>query len=60
MISPSPFKPVGDMTSDDLERLCELGAGNGGSVVKVKHKQTGIVMAQKVNFSNQLNLTLLM
>lgn len=48
VISPSPFKPVGDMTSDDLERLCELGAGNGGSVVKVKHKQTGIVMAQKL------------
>ena len=39
---------VGELNAEELERLGELGHGNGGAVVKVRHKPSGIVMARKV------------
>lgn len=39
---------VDGLTSDQFEKLGELGAGNGGVVLRVCHKPTGIVMAQKL------------
>jgi hypothetical protein len=41
---------IGDLTNDDLTVEGELGAGNGGVVLKVRHKKTGTVMAKKVLF----------
>jgi len=40
------FRP--DWRSEDLELLKDLGAGNGGSVSKVRHTGLNIVMAQKI------------
>jgi mitogen-activated protein kinase kinase len=37
-----------DLRSEDLQVLRELGAGNGGTVSKVRHASTGVVMARKV------------
>ena len=39
---------VGELNGEDLEKLGELGAGNGGVVNKVLHKPTSQVMARKV------------
>lgn len=39
---------VGELNDDDFEKLGELGAGNGGVVMKVKHKPSGLIMARKV------------
>jgi mitogen-activated protein kinase kinase 1 len=40
---------VGELTQEnDFEKLGELGAGNGGVVMKVIHKPSGIIMARKV------------
>lgn len=39
---------VGELKDDDFDRICELGAGNGGVVKKVRHRPTGLVMARKV------------
>lgn len=39
-----------DLRSEDLVVLKELGAGNGGTVSKVKHASTKVVMARKVRF----------
>ena len=39
---------AGDLNAEDFEKLGELGAGNGGVVIKVKHKPTGLIMARKV------------
>ena len=40
---------VGDLTTEEqLEKLGDLGAGNGGVVTKVRHRPTGITMARKV------------
>ncbi|KAK3098082.1 hypothetical protein FSP39_015952 [Pinctada imbricata] len=40
---------VGELTQEnDFEKLGELGAGNGGVVMKVKHKPSGIIMARKL------------
>lgn len=40
---------VGDLTSEEqLEKLGELGVGNGGIVAKVRHKPTNVIMARKV------------
>lgn len=42
---------MGELTSDDhFEKLGELGAGNGGVVVKVLHKPSSLIMARKVSF----------
>ncbi|KAJ5219833.1 hypothetical protein N7468_009037 [Penicillium chermesinum] len=37
-----------DLRSEDLVMLKELGAGNGGTVSKVKHASTNVVMARKI------------
>ena len=37
-----------DLKKDDLVVLRELGAGNGGTVSKVMHPATKIIMARKV------------
>lgn len=39
----------GELNGDDLEKLEELGAGNGGVVTKVKHKPSNLIMARKVS-----------
>lgn len=41
-------KILHDLVDDDFEKLGDLGAGNGGVVLKVRHKPTGLVMARKV------------
>ncbi|KAF4532841.1 hypothetical protein B566_EDAN014798 [Ephemera danica] len=38
----------GDLTDEDFEKLGELGAGNGGVVMKVRHKPSGLIMARKL------------
>jgi len=38
----------GELRDDDFERIQELGAGNGGVVLKVKHKPTNLIMARKL------------
>lgn len=35
---------------DDLTTICELGSGTCGQVYKMKHNQTGYMMAVKVSF----------
>lgn len=37
-----------DLKTDELVVLRELGAGNGGTVSKVMHPATRVVMARKV------------
>ena len=39
---------VGELKDDDFHHICELGAGNGGVVNKVRHKPSRLVMARKV------------
>jgi hypothetical protein len=39
-----------DLRSEDLVTLKEVGAGNGGTVAKVMHATTKVVMARKVGF----------
>ncbi|XP_028411798.1 dual specificity mitogen-activated protein kinase kinase 1-like [Dendronephthya gigantea] len=41
-------RKIGDLNTDDFEKLDELGAGNGGVVTKVLHKPTGLIMARKL------------
>jgi mitogen-activated protein kinase kinase len=43
-----------DLRSEDLVTLKELGAGNGGTVSKVMHASTKVVMARKVRTINLL------
>ena len=38
----------GELCEDELERICELGHGNGGVVHKMKHKKSNLVMARKL------------
>ena len=40
--------PKLDLKNSDLKKLSELGQGNGGSVVKVEHMPSGMIMAMKV------------
>ena len=40
---------IGDLKDEDFEKICELGAGNGGVVTKVLHKPSKIIMARKVS-----------
>ncbi|KAJ7651927.1 kinase-like domain-containing protein [Mycena rosella] len=37
-----------DLQNDDFTSLEELGQGNGGSVMKVRHVPTGTIMAKKI------------
>ncbi|RZF49274.1 hypothetical protein LSTR_LSTR002895 [Laodelphax striatellus] len=39
---------IGELSDDDFEKLGELGAGNGGVVMKVKHRSSGLIMARKL------------
>jgi mitogen-activated protein kinase kinase len=39
-----------DLKSEDLIVIKELGAGNGGTVSKVQHAATKVIMARKVSF----------
>lgn len=48
---------IGDLTSEDLSVEGELGSGNGGVVLKVRHRLTSIVMAKKVRTFILLKLT---
>ena len=41
-----------DLRSEDLVVLKELGAGNGGTVSKVMHASTKVVMARKVRLQS--------
>lgn len=41
-------KIQGELREEDFERLRELGAGNGGVVVKVRHVPTELIMARKL------------
>ena len=44
------FLKHGEQLKDSqFERLDELGYGNGGVVLKVKHTPSGIIMARKVS-----------
>lgn len=40
---------VGELKDDDFEKICELGAGNGGVVFKVSHRPSSLIMARKVH-----------
>lgn len=44
----SQKQKVGELVSDDLENLGELGAGNGGVVTKNLHRPSGLIMARKL------------
>lgn len=39
---------VGEIRDEDLEKLGELGKGNGGVVMKVRHSPTNLIMARKL------------
>uniref|UniRef100_A0AAV2L3T4 Dual specificity mitogen-activated protein kinase kinase 1 n=1 Tax=Knipowitschia caucasica TaxID=637954 RepID=A0AAV2L3T4_KNICA len=39
---------VGELKDDDFDKICELGAGNGGVVFKVSHRPSGLIMARKL------------
>lgn len=39
----------GDFKDSQFDRLAELGHGNGGVVLQVRHKPTDIIMARKVS-----------
>ncbi|XP_076104471.1 dual specificity mitogen-activated protein kinase kinase 1-like isoform X2 [Mytilus galloprovincialis] len=39
---------VGELTPDDFDKLGELGAGNGGVVLKVRHIPSSLIMARKL------------
>ena len=41
----------GEMKDNQFETLAELGFGNGGVVLKVRHKPSNAVMARKVYHS---------
>lgn len=43
----------GELSDADFEKMKdgELGAGNGGVVMKVKHKSSGLIMARKVLYN---------
>lgn len=44
----SQKEKIGDITDEDLEKLGELGSGNGGVVLKVRHIPTSLIMARKL------------
>lgn len=41
-----------EFKNEDLQLICQLGAGAGGTVSKVLHAPTGLMMARKVNTIN--------
>lgn len=48
-----------DLRSEDLVVLKELGAGNGGTVSKVQHAATKVIMARKVRDHAHLTLCII-
>lgn len=44
----SQKEKIGELSDHDLEKLGELGSGNGGVVMKVRHKPTMLIMARKL------------
>lgn len=44
----SQKEKIGELSDQDLEKLGELGSGNGGVVMKVRHKPTSLIMARKL------------
>ena len=48
----------GEMKDSQFESLAELGFGNGGVVMKVRHKPSGTVMARKVLLPWKLSTTI--
>ncbi len=40
---------IGELSSDEFDKLGELGAGNGGVVWRVLHKASALIMARKVS-----------
>lgn len=51
---------VGELKDEDFDPICELGAGNGGVVNKVRHKPSGLVMARKVRVDILLHFLLML
>lgn len=47
-----------DLRSEDLIVIKELGAGNGGTVSKVQHAATKVIMARKVSVRRHKNMPL--
>ena len=43
---------IGELSSDEFDKLGELGAGNGGVVWRVRHKPSDLIMARKVSCQN--------
>jgi hypothetical protein len=41
-------KQIGELRDDCLETICDLGRGNGGEVHKMRHIETGLIMARKL------------
>ncbi|XP_064609755.1 dual specificity mitogen-activated protein kinase kinase 1-like isoform X2 [Liolophura sinensis] len=41
-------KKVRELSAEDMDKLGELGAGNGGVVTKVSHRPSGLIMARKL------------
>lgn len=44
----SQKEKIGELNDEDLEKLGELGSGNGGVVMKVRHIPTQLIMARKL------------
>lgn len=44
----SQKEKIGELSDDDLEKMGELGSGNGGVVMKVRHIPTQLIMARKL------------
>lgn len=44
----SQKEQIGELSDEDLEKMGELGSGNGGVVMKVRHIPTQLIMARKL------------
>uniref|UniRef100_A0AB40DP36 mitogen-activated protein kinase kinase n=1 Tax=Drosophila mojavensis mojavensis TaxID=377586 RepID=A0AB40DP36_DROMO len=44
----SQKEKIGELSEEDLEKLGELGSGNGGVCMKVRHTLTHLIMARKL------------
>lgn len=44
----SQKEKIGELSDEDLQKLGELGSGNGGVVMKVRHIPTQLIMARKL------------
>uniref|UniRef100_A0A7E4US40 mitogen-activated protein kinase kinase n=1 Tax=Panagrellus redivivus TaxID=6233 RepID=A0A7E4US40_PANRE len=39
---------LGELCEEELDRICELGHGNGGVVHKMRHRKSNLIMARKL------------